>query len=111
MGLATTRQGEQTFYWRSAREIVQYNRFRISGAGGERREAKEIPVQEAANAICLILESQVGLRQEDLIREGARWMGYIRVSPAVTALMEGAIAWAQERGRITRAPNGNWIAG
>ncbi len=109
MRLACTRQGDQTFYWRSEEEIEEYDRFRATGTGADRREAREIPVQEAANALCKILEIQVGMKQEDLIREGCRWLGYMRVSPVLNSLFTQAIAYAKKRRRIRMAANGNWI--
>jgi len=53
-----------------------------------KRDAREVPIQEASNAICRVLYERVGLFEGDLIREAARQMGYTRSSSAVTELLQ-----------------------
>ena len=73
-----------------------------------RREAKDIPVEEAAAAACQALADQLSLNGDDLVREGAKLLGYPRTGSAISALMQEAIRYAQWKGRITLAPNGNY---
>lgn len=108
MNLKTTQQGEQTFYWRADQDPESYQLFRAAESEDSRREAKDIPVEEAAAAVCQALADQLSLNEEDLVREGAKLLGYPRAGSAISALMLEAIRYAQWKGRITLAPNGNF---
>lgn len=104
-----TTQGEDRFYWAASQNPETYRAFRTNGEGENRRSAKEIPVQEAANAVCSALEEQFSLPQEDLIRAAAKQMGISRIGPAVKALVQSGMEYAQEQGRIHPSDNGNWM--
>ena len=107
--LKTTIQGEEKFYWKASQDPRTYADFRANGEGDCKRDAKEIPVQEAANAVCRALEEQFSLPQEDLVRAAANLMGINRIGTAVSALFLGAITWAERTGRIQKSDNGNWV--
>ncbi len=108
MGLKTTQQADQTFYWRADQDPETYQRFRTAETEETRREAKDIPVEEAAAAACQALADQLSLNGDDLVREGAKLLGYPRTGSAISALMQEAIRYAQWKGRVTLAPNGNY---
>ena len=55
---------------------IRYAEFRANGDGENKRDAKDIPVQEAANAVLRALEEQFSLPQEDLIRSCSKSDGY-----------------------------------
>ena len=109
MRLPSTKEETGIVYWKSRRELQAYDRFRINGSGENRREPKEIPDQEAANVVYLVLETQISLAQKDLIREAARQVGYQRVSSSVGELFQRAIRYAETRNRIRTDARGNWI--
>lgn len=106
--LKTTQQGEQVFYWRKDQDPETYRDFRTADEEN-RREAKDIPVEEAAGAVCQALDDQLSLNGEDLAREGAKLLGYPRMGSAIGLLMQEAIRYAQWKNRISLAPNGNYI--
>lgn len=108
-GLNCTRSDGQLVFWKTGQTPETYTGFRASGEGKAKREARDVPVQEAANAICRVLYEQISLLEEDLIREAARLMGYNRLGSVVTELFQKAILSAKRQGRIELAPNGNWI--
>ena len=108
MNLKTTQQEDQIFYWSPEQDPETYFAYRPSPTEEDRRDAKEIPVQEAAGAVCQVLEDQISLNQEDLIREAAKLMGYTRLGTAVTNLFSNAIRYAVWKSKITQGPNGNW---
>ena len=108
MNLTTTQQEDQVFYWTSEQNPDSYLTYRPSAAEEDRRDAKEIPVQEAAGAVCQAIEEQFSLSQEDLIREAAKLMGYTRLGSSVTYLFSNAIRYAVWKGKITQGTNGNW---
>lgn len=109
MGLNYTKEDGQIVFWRANQMPEHYIEFRASGTETAKREARDVPVQEAANAICRVLDEQISLLEEDLIREAARLMGYTRSGSVVTELFQKAILSAKRQGRIELAANGNWI--
>lgn len=109
MNLNSTIQDEERFFWKPTQNPRTYMEFRTNGEGDSKRDAKEIPVQEAANAVCRALEEQFSLPQEDLIRAAANLMGINRIGSAVSALFLGGIVWAEKVGRISKSDNDNWM--
>ena len=109
MKLRTTLQGGERFYWREDQDPRAYAGFRANGEGDGKREPRDIPVQEAANAVCLALEEQFSLPEGDLIRAAANLMGFSRMGTAVNALFLGAVTWAWEAGRIRKTDSGSWV--
>lgn len=109
MNMNYTTQGEDRFFWKSTQNPHTYTGFRANGEGTSKRDAKEIPVQEAANAVCRALEEQFSLSHEDLIRAAANLMGISRIGSAVNALFMDGIFWAEKEGRIGKSDNGNWM--
>ena len=109
MELNCTKEDGQIVFWRANQMSEHYIEFRASGTGTAKREARDVPVQEASNAICRVLDEQISLLEEDLIREAAKLMGYTRSGSVVTELFQKAIFSAKRQGRIELAANGNWI--
>lgn len=109
MGLNCTEENGQIVFWRANQMPEHYIEFRASGTETAKREARDVPVQEASNAICRVLDEQISLLEEDLIREAAKLMGYARLGSVVTELFRMAILSAKRQGRIELAANGNWI--
>lgn len=108
-GFACVVSDDQCVFWRTKQEPELYSGFRASGAENAKREARDVPVREASNAICRVLYEQISLLEDDLIREAARLMGYTRSGSIVTELFHKAILCAKRQGRIELASNGNWI--
>ena len=96
------------FYWPDNQDPDTCSVVR-RGEGEARREPKDIPVQEAVNALCYLLERQFGMPEEDLIRGAARQLGFVRPSDKVSALMDDALEKAMNEGKIVRGENGNLI--
>lgn len=108
LSLTATPQGDASFYWAPEQDPETYLQFRVATCDENRREAKDIPIQEAAGAICHVLSEQISLSQEDLIRESAKLLGYARLGSALTELLTTGIRYAQWKGRIATGANGNW---
>ncbi len=109
MGLVSTTQGGDIFYWKSTQNPSTYREFRANGEDDNKRDARDIPIQEAANAVCRALEEHFSLPKDDLIRAAANQMGISRIGTTVSALFIGGIALAEKEGRIVAADNGNWM--
>ncbi len=109
MKLTTSAQDGDTFYWRKGQDPDAYAGFRVSGEGDSHRDVRDVPMQEVANAICVVLHEQVSMAQEDLLREAARKLGYARLGGNVQTTLEAGIQYAQTRGRITLSSNGTFV--
>ncbi len=103
-----TREEEQIFYWRNDQNPETYRSYRTAPDEDSRREAKDIPLEKIAGAICQALSDQLSLNREDLIREGAKLLGYSRLGSAITARMEQGIRHCCSRGWILLSTNGNF---
>ena len=95
-------------YWWDDQIPSKYNKIRTSGEGDNKRDAKEVPVEEAVNAIRYVLTEQISLSEEDLIREAAKLLGYTRLGNIVEFLIQGAINEAFKNGVICRSINSKW---
>ena len=109
MELWTTTLDDRIFYWDAAQDPVTWHQFRTAESEESRRDARDIPVQEAANALRQVLSEQISMSQEDLIREAAKLLGYARLGSAITALIVAAIAYATAHNTIAFGSNGNYI--
>ena len=104
-----TKQTDGKVYWKYDQDPTSYADYRASGEGDNKRDAKEVPFEEARNAICHVLQEQISLSDDDLIREGAKILGYTRMGNVVIALMENGITLAKQQGRIQKGTNDRWI--
>lgn len=109
MQLVSTIQGGDMFYWKSTQNPSTYREFRANGEDDNKRDARDIPIQEAANAVCSALEEHFSLPKDDLIRAAANHMGISRLGTTVSALFIAGIDLANNAGRIIQADNGNWM--
>ena len=91
MGLPVTDQNGERFYWTKAQNPDRYALYRVAGTGDNKRDIRDIPCQEIANAAAAVLRSQVGLPADDLIRETARLLGYFRIGTAVRPSIEAGL--------------------
>ncbi len=104
----TVQDGEK-IYWRNDQTPESYTLIRVSREEDNKRDIKDVPLIEAVNAVCYVLNQQISLSEEDLIRESAKLMGYTRMGTVVSALFTNAINEAQKNGKIKKAANNNWI--
>lgn len=109
MDLLTTTSDDRVFYWKPDQDPTSYNIFRTALNEEDRREARDIPVQEATAALTQVLRDQISVGREDLIRETAKVMGYARLGTAITTLVTDALEYATAQGRVTTDANGNFI--
>ncbi len=97
--ISATSSESGVFYW-SGVSPLDYSLCRVP-ADGEKRAMDEICPQEIANGVKLILENQISMSREDLLRETARLFGHSRLSEAAeTAAAEGIDA-ALRKGFVT----------
>ena len=72
-----------------------------------KRDSKDIPIIEAANAVYKIVSDQIALSPDDLAKEAAKQLGFSRLGTNLTTLMEAAVELNKEAGYLTVAENGN----
>ena len=109
MKLKTTTQGDMVFYWLDTQNPEDYALFRVNGDEENRRDIREVPIQEIANAICLVLHQQISMAQEDLVRETAKKLGYSRSGGNVLTAVETGFLHAQAKGYITPGAGGSFV--
>ena len=105
----TTIQGDVVFYWAKDQNPDEYSGFRASGGGKNRRDVRDVPVQEIANAIYTVLYEQVSMGQEDLLREAAKKLGYPRLGGNVLSALAAGIQYAQEQGGMFLGVNDAFV--
>ena len=105
----TTTQENTVFYWKNDQNPDGYVGFRASGDGENRRDVRDVPVQEVANAIYAVLYEQISMEQDDLLRETASKLGYTRLGNHVLSALASGIRYAQDQGGITTGTNGTFV--
>ena len=108
LGLQSTIQFEDRFIWRKGQVPEEYSLIRVCGEGDCKRDVKEIPLQEAANAVCLVLSEQFNMSHDDLVREAAKVMNYTRLIASVSTAFDSAIMYADLKGYLSTDDNGNF---
>lgn len=109
MGLKATKQSGTVFYWREEQNPEAYLGFRISAEGEYRRDVRDVPVQEIANAIYAVLYEQISMGLDDLLREAARKLGYTRMGGNVITAVTDGLRYAQAQGGIGLGANGTFV--
>ena len=104
-----TRQGQTEFCWKPEQEPEAYVGLRINGEDEHKRDVRDLPVQEVANAVYLVLDEQISMSREDLLRETANRLGYTRLGSNVLSVLALGLDYAQGQGSITEGENGNFV--
>ena len=79
-----------TVFWSENLKPDEFTSYRVSTAGGQKRDAEDIPTEEIANAIKEILSHQISLPNDELVREASRLFGFARSGTNVeTAMRKG----------------------
>ena len=105
-----TVDGENVFYWSVVQNPNEYTGYRVEDADGNKRSMDDIASQEIINAIKEVLDEQISLSKEDLIRETAKKFGYTRlgsvietaVTYAINSAMTKGIVVVDEAGKVTK---------
>ena len=100
MGLKSTINGGRRVLWKPDGIPNDYKQFRVITDKSSKRDAKEVPIEEAANAACYILYEEIALGESDLRKEAARIMGFNRMGRNVVDLFDEAIRYCLKNKRI-----------
>lgn len=105
-GAVSTAAGDNEFLWRTDQDPEQYTECRAVYSDDEKRSVDEIPPEELANGIRLIMEDQIAMQRDDLIRETAHLFGVTRITDSVTAAVSLGIRAAKHRGYVEFGEDG-----
>ena len=103
---SSTLVGDTEFLWLPEQVPAEYDKCRTVYADDERRDIADVPPQEIAAGIRRLLERQIAMQREDLLRETAHLFGYTRMTPAVETAMSLGIREAKSRGLIAFGEDG-----
>ncbi|MBP3798864.1 MAG: DUF3320 domain-containing protein [Ruminococcus sp.] len=92
--------GTASFFWLKAQKPEEYDKCRAKCSDELRRDIKDIPPEELANGIILILARQIAMQRDDLLRETAHLFGFTRLTPAVETAVSLGIRAAKQRGKV-----------
>ncbi len=94
------RADEVVFLWPPDMTPEGYTAFRVPGNDPHsRRDASDLPPEEIANAALYVLQQQVSLPMEDLVRETARLFGFQRTGINVEKLIRAGVERLFARGK------------
>lgn len=97
--LRSTRVGSVVFYWPQGTDPDEYAVCRVPGGNRDsRRGPEDLPPEEMAAGALEVLQTQVGLPEEDLVREVARLFGYQRMGSTVEQYLQRGIDLVKQRG-------------
>ena len=92
--------GTASFFWLKTQKPEEYDKCRAKCSEELRRDIKDIPPEELANGIILILARQIAMQRDDLLRETAHLFGFTRLTPAVETAVSLGIRAAKQRGKV-----------
>lgn len=93
MKLQSTGTGKERFFWRRDQRPSEYMNYRVFMTN-----AADICPEEVSVAVKEVLEAQISLSREDLVKETARLFGFSRMGGIVEASMQRGIEMAILRG-------------
>jgi hypothetical protein len=101
------RRNGEGFYWPLGVEPEQWRVVR-KPPQGITRQLDQISLLEIGNAMIVVAEQTGGIEDEDLKREALNLLGSRRVTEAVRARLDDALAHALTRGVLRRNASG-WV--
>ncbi len=96
--LKQTTSNDTVVFWNQTESPGSYTAYRVATADGKKRDADDLPPEEIANAIREILQHQISLAKDELIREASKLFGFARSGSNVEAAMRKGIYVALEGG-------------
>lgn len=95
--LNNTKQGNEVFYWDKNQTSSKYELFRVPKDDATRRNIEDICQEELSNAVKYILQNQISLSREDLIKEVYKLFGFSRGNSAIEKNINEGIDMAVNR--------------
>lgn len=108
MGIQSTSHLQGEILWNRSQDPQTYHQYRVPKSGRERRSVEALPPEEVAVAMKAILEEQVSLPKEDLIKEAARRFGFSRTGDSIYLFFGEAAKIVKERS-WAKEEEGRWV--
>lgn len=105
-----TTSGGKNFFWLDNMNPLTYSIYRVPGEGDKKRCVDQIPAEEIINAVKEILDKNIALSKDDLIKETVRMFGYSRVNEASALMVNVAISYAEQRGYAEISEDGTRVS-
>ena len=97
--ITQTNTAGNTFLWLDNMDPCKYAIYRIHEEGAlEKRTFNQIPAEEAVNAVKEVLDKNVSLSRDDLVKETAKVFGFNRVTASIDQVLGIAVSYAEQRG-------------
>lgn len=106
MSLKTSKSNGTIFYWREDQDPKAYFNYRVAEKDDDKRSMDDVCSEEIANGIKVIMDNQVSISQEDLIKETAKMFGFTRMGNIIETSVIGGIEEANKRGDIEISRDG-----
>lgn len=92
-----------TFLWPIGVDPDSYQGFRVSDTNADtNRDPLDLPLQEVANAVVFLLESQISAPEVEVVREASRLFGFRKTGKLVDDRMRAGIAYSVQKGTVKR---------
>ncbi|MGY3212008.1 DUF3320 domain-containing protein [Mucilaginibacter sp. HD30] len=98
LNLQQTSDNGNVMFWRADQQPDDYALYRLPPNETLKRDADELPSHEIANGIKAVLQNQISLTKDDLVRETAKLFGYARLGTNVDIAMQLGIRVALAKG-------------
>ena len=104
-----TQGGSQTFFWKEGMNPELYDKYRVSEDETANRLLSDIAPQEIVNAVVPIVETNISLSYDDLIKEVSKLFGCRRRTASGDRMVKIAISCAEQRGKILISEDGSRV--
>jgi very-short-patch-repair endonuclease len=98
LSLRQTTDNGNIIFWRADQQPDDYAIYRLPPNEALKRDADDLPSHEIANGIREILQNQISLTKDDLVKEAARLFGYARIGTNVEVAMHLGLRMALSKG-------------
>ncbi|MBO5081792.1 MAG: DUF4011 domain-containing protein, partial [Lachnospiraceae bacterium] len=102
-----TNTAGNTFLWLQNMDPCKYGIYRLHAEEDlEKRTLSQIPAEEVVNAVREVVDVNVSLSHDDLVKETAKVFGFNRVTASIDQVVGIAISYAEQRGFVEISEDG-----
>ena len=102
-----TNTAGNTFLWLQNMDPCKYGIYRLHAEDDlEKRTLSQIPAEEVVNAVREVVDVNVSLSHDDLVKETAKVFGFNRVTASIDQVVGIAISYAEQRGFVEISEDG-----
>lgn len=102
-----TNTAGNTFLWLQNMNPCKYGIYRLHAEEDlEKRTLSQIPAEEVVNAVREVVDVNVSLSHDDLVKETAKVFGFNRVTASIDQVVGIAISYAEQRGFVEISEDG-----